>query len=222
VSRRNNIENVLLERRKEKMNTNIQIEDAYPKSIGGWLLLYLIMLLGSAALYVWGTLGGFILFGDMIKNKQGMEYTNQLMRSIRMKGNIIISDDKSMLHIDTIKQFLSRSYWANKRPEERTETSIKNSICYGAYDDGKQVGFARVITDDATMYYLCDVFIDEDYRGMGIGKELVSTITNSERFRNLLGLLGTLDAHELYEQYGFLKEPDRFMRRTPDYMKETI
>jgi GNAT superfamily N-acetyltransferase len=77
----------------------------------------------------------------------------------------------------------------------------------------RQVGFARVVTDYATMYYLCDVFIDEEYRGKGLGKKLVSYITQFEAIRNLNAILGTKDAHELYEQYGFTKDPDRFMRR---------
>lgn len=132
----------------------------------------------------------------------------------------LISDDKSLLQIETIKQLLSNSYWANKRSEVRIEKSIQNSICYGVYvESGKQVGFARIVTDHATMYWLCDVIIDEAYRGQGIGKKLVESLTSSDELKDLLGLLGTKDAHELYEQYEFEVDRERMMRRMPDYIR---
>ncbi|AZK45081.1 GNAT family N-acetyltransferase [Paenibacillus lentus] len=127
----------------------------------------------------------------------------------------LISDDKERLDLDKVKGYLARSYWANQRSEEKIEKSIEESVCFGIYKDKKQVGFARVVTDDATMYWLCDVFIDENYRGLGLGKYLVETITESERFRKLTGLLGTRDAHELYEQFHFVRDRDRLMRRAP-------
>lgn len=128
-----------------------------------------------------------------------------------MYDEFLISDDKSKLKADTILGFLSRSYWANKRPAEITEKSIHNSVCYGIYDGERQVGFARVVTDWATIYYLCDVFIDEEYRGKGLGKKLVEVIT--EEYKEINGLLGTLDGHELYEKYGFKKNTERFMNK---------
>jgi GNAT superfamily N-acetyltransferase len=134
-------------------------------------------------------------------------------------NQFVISDNKELLDVETIKGFLTRSYWANKRPEERTLRSIENSVCYGVYEGAKQVGYARVITDHATMYYLCDVFIDEDYRGMGIGKTLIEALTTSDELKDLTGLLGTRDAHELYKQYDFEAQPELFMRRKPDYIR---
>lgn len=128
-----------------------------------------------------------------------------------MYDEFLISDDKSKLKADTILGFLSRSYWANKRPAEITEKSINNSVCYGIYDGDRQVGFARVVTDWATIYYLCDVFIDEEYRGKGLGKKLVEVIT--EEYKEINGLLGTLDGHDLYEKYGFKRNPERFMNK---------
>ncbi|WP_019635457.1 GNAT family N-acetyltransferase [Paenibacillus fonticola] len=130
-------------------------------------------------------------------------------------NEFLISDHKERLDRHVIKGYLARSYWANRRPVDRIEKSIDNSVCFGIYKGPAQVGFARVVTDDATMYWLCDVFIDEDYRGQGLGKRLVEVITESERFRNLMGLLGTRDAHELYEQFHFMRDHDRFMRRAP-------
>jgi len=131
----------------------------------------------------------------------------------------LISDDESLLNLETIKQFLARSYWANRRTNERIEKSIQNSLCYGVYQDGKQIGFARVVTDHATMYWLCDVYIDENYRGQGLGKKLVENITKSEKLKDLMGILGTKDAHQLYEQCGFEADKERMMRRMPDYVR---
>ena len=131
-------------------------------------------------------------------------------------GRYLISDDPERLDLAVIQGFLARSYWADKRPLDKIERSIKNSVCIGVYEEQKQVGFARLVTDDATMYWLCDVFIDEDYRGQGLGKALVSAITESERFGHLMGLLGTRDAHELYEQYAFRRDGNRFMTRLPN------
>lgn len=93
--------------------------------------------------------------------------------------------------------------------------SIENSHCYGVYHQDKQVGFARVVTDEATVYYLCDVFVIPAYQGQGIGKKLVETITNAEKYEGMTGFLRTLDAHGRYEQYGFKREPENFMRRVP-------
>jgi GNAT superfamily N-acetyltransferase len=131
----------------------------------------------------------------------------------------LISDNKDLLNLTVIKEFLKRSYWANKRSEERIEKSINASVCFGIYKDQIQVGFARIVTDDATMFWLCDVFIDEEHRGQGLGKKLIEAITYSDRFKDLMGLLGTRDAHELYKQYQFNKDSDRFMLRLPDYIR---
>lgn len=132
-------------------------------------------------------------------------------------NDFLISDDKSKIDNNTVIDFLSRSYWANKRPHERTQKAIENSYCVGVFKEDQQVGFARVITDGATFFYLCDVFVTDEYRGMGIGKKLIEFITTSEKFAGMLGLLGTLDAHGLYEKYGFIKESERFMKRPPQY-----
>jgi GNAT superfamily N-acetyltransferase len=137
----------------------------------------------------------------------------------QVENGVCISTDKSRLDMEVIKGFLSRSYWANNRSEAVIQASIDGSLCYGVYDGDKQIGFARVITDFATTYYVCDVFISEDYRGKGIGKTLIETITTSDELRNIQGILTTKDAHTLYEQYGFDRIPDRFMRRLPDYLR---
>lgn len=123
----------------------------------------------------------------------------------------IISDDKSLLNIEIICDFLRNSYWAKNRSVVQIIKSIENSDCFGMYDGKTQIGFARIITDGATMYYLCDVFIDENYRSNGLGKEFVDTIVNLEKYQGLTGLLGTKDAHKLYEKYGFVRNTETYM-----------
>ena len=130
--------------------------------------------------------------------------------------NFIISTDKSKLNIHYIHQFLSNeSYWAAGIPYAIVEKSIENSLCFGIYDGEKQIGFARIITDEATFGYLADVFVDSAYRRRGLGKWLMKIISDLP-FRRLLRnfMLGTKDAHKLYEQFGFtpLKAPERFMQ----------
>ena len=133
--------------------------------------------------------------------------------------NFIISDDKTRIDVLTVIEFLASSYWADKRSAETIIQSIQNSICYGVYDGEKMIGYARIVTDGSTMYYLCDVFILEEYRKQGISKMLIEIITNAPEFEWMTGILGTRDAHGLYEQFGFQKEQDKFMKRPPQARK---
>ena len=112
---------------------------------------------------------------------------------------------------------LKTTYWAGGRSIETIERSMRNSACYGVWldDEQKLVGFARVISDHATTYYLCDVVIDAAYRGRGLGKALVSHILSLPEYANLRGLLLTKDAHGLYEQFGFETVNGRAMLRSP-------
>jgi len=119
-------------------------------------------------------------------------------------GGYVLSDDKSLLQFDRICELLSTTYWAKSRPKDIIAKSIEHSLCFGVYLDGVQVGFARCITDYATTYYLCDVVIDEAHRGLGLGKALVKHITEHESLTGAMGVLGTRDAHGLYEKYGFI------------------
>lgn len=127
--------------------------------------------------------------------------------------HIFISDNKELLQLDRIAFFLGQSYWASGRSLDIIRASIDNSICYGVYEDNMQVGFGRVVTDNATMFYVCDVFIDERYRGQGLGKRLMETIFLDDRLQGLHGILVTQDAHGLYERYGFVLDKERTLRR---------
>ncbi len=129
------------------------------------------------------------------------------------------STDKSKLDAKYIHRYLSEdSYWAKGIPLEIVKKSIQGSFCFGIYFHDQQVGFARVITDQATFAYLADVFIDHAHRGKGLSKELMIFILSNESFQDLRRwMLGTLDAHGLYRQFGFnaLLEPARFMEMKP-------
>jgi GNAT superfamily N-acetyltransferase len=139
----------------------------------------------------------------------------------KKSGEYEIDTDKERLQTDAIHKFFSEdSYWAKTRTLERTLTAIENSICFGLYHGDKQIGFARVVSDQATFAYIGDVYVIEEYRGRGLSKWLMETIV---AFPDLQGLrrwvLATRDAHGLYEQYGFgpLVHPERWMELTaPD------
>lgn len=119
-------------------------------------------------------------------------------------SDLEISTDRNRLDVDMIYGFLSESYWATNRPRASVQTSIDNSLCFGAYLDGKQVGFARVITDYAVFGYVADVFVHEPHRGKGIARQLLKAITDHPDIQGLrLVMLATRDAHGLYEQFGF-------------------
>ena len=105
------------------------------------------------------------------------------------------------------------TYWADKRSREQIERSMRNSSCYGMYLDSedKLVGFARVISDYATTYYLCDVIVDTAYRHMGLGTALVSHIESLPVYAGLRGILITRDAHDLYRKFGYEVLNERVM-----------
>ncbi len=127
----------------------------------------------------------------------------------------IINTDKSMVSVDRVKEFLSDSYWASDRSKELIEKTILNSFCYGVYHEKQLVGFARVVSDYSTMLWICDVYIDKNHRGKGIGKKLIACILETPDFKNIRGFLVTRDAHELYEKFGFERVESRLMTRTP-------
>ncbi len=125
----------------------------------------------------------------------------------------IISDDKSKIQLDNVCKLLGKTYWADRRPKDVIEKSISNSLCFGVYFEDCQIGFARCVTDFSTVYWLADVIIDDNYRKLGLGKALVEFIVNNEQLIGCFGILGTQDAHGLYEKYGFGLVTDRFMRK---------
>lgn len=132
-----------------------------------------------------------------------------------LKKGFLISTDKTLLDINMVHHFLGQvSYWGKGISMQTVQTSIDNSLCFGVYHQQKQVGFARVITDQATFAYVCDVFILPENRKSGLSKWLLQTIRNDPKLQNLRRwVLATADAHGLYEQFGFskIKNPERWL-----------
>ncbi len=128
-----------------------------------------------------------------------------------------VSTDQSRLDIPMIYRFLSeQSSWAVGIARPVVERAIENSLCFGAYLDGRQVGFARVITDFATYAHLVDVFVVPEYRGHGDGKQLVAAVLRHPSLQRLRRFtLATTDAHSLYERFGFTtpRQPESLMER---------
>ena len=130
------------------------------------------------------------------------------------QGRFVISTDRDRLDLDIVHGFLTESYWAKGIPREVVVRSIENSLCFGVYGDGKQVGFARVISDYATYAYIGDVFVLESYCGHGLGKWLMECIMRHPWLQGLRRWsLATSDAHGLYTKFGFtpLKTPEKHM-----------
>ncbi len=135
-----------------------------------------------------------------------------------------ISTRREQLDVSLIHKFLSEStYWASGRPLEVVRRSIEHSLPFGIYCDGKQVGFARVVTDYGTFAWIADVFVLPEHRGKGLSKWLMEVIVSHpdlQGFRRWV--LATKDAHELYARYGFrsLLKPERWMERQGDSVVE--
>ncbi len=132
-----------------------------------------------------------------------------------MEYKIIDGADK--MNTEDVLRLLRMTYWADKRPREQVEKAMQNSSCYGVYldDEKKLVGFARVVSDYATMFYLCDVIIDTEYRHKGLGTALVSYIESLPQYSTLRKFLITRDAHALYRKFGYETVDGRVMVKAP-------
>jgi GNAT superfamily N-acetyltransferase len=132
-----------------------------------------------------------------------------------LEKGYIISTDKTLIDFDAVYHYLSEdSYWAKGITAERLKKAIEGSMCFGIYKDNKQAGFTRVVTDNATFAYICDVFILDGHKRLGLSKWLMQTIKEHPELQGLRRWsLATADAHKLYEQFGFtsLSKPDSWM-----------
>ena len=132
------------------------------------------------------------------------------------RDGFTISTDPARLDRDAIYAFLSTSYWARGIPRDVMERSIAHALPFGIYEGERQVGFARVVTDRATVGYLGDVFVLEPWRGRGLSQWLVQCVLEHPELQGFRRwFLLTRDAHGLYEKYGFtpLAAPDRWMEK---------
>jgi GNAT superfamily N-acetyltransferase len=131
------------------------------------------------------------------------------------RDEFVISTDPARLDLDVIHEFLTNCYWAKGIPRDVVARSIEHALCFGIYDGSRaQVGFARVISDFATIAYLGDVFVLESHRGRGLSKWMMECIMQHPALQGLRRwILLTSDAHRLYAQFGFtaLKSADRYM-----------
>ena len=130
------------------------------------------------------------------------------------RDRFTVTTDRSRLDRNVIVHFLSSSYWAESIPRSIVDKSIDNSLCFGLLEETRQVGFARVVTDSATFAFLADVFVLPEHRGAGLGKWLIECVKSHPELQGLRRwLLGTRDAHGLYQQFGFtpLRRPEIFM-----------
>ncbi|MBC6700518.1 GNAT family N-acetyltransferase [Hymenobacter puniceus] len=150
------------------------------------------------------------------------------MPSLIHPSGFTISTDPARLDLVGIHAYLSlESYWAKGIPIETVKQAIANSLPFGLYSpEGQLAGFARVVTDYATFAWLCDVFVLPAYQGKGLSKWLMEVVWAHPQLQNLRRrMLATLDAHGLYEQFGFapLAVPERFMeiRKHNPYGAET-
>ena len=145
------------------------------------------------------------------------------------RGEFVVSTDRERLSLDVVHSFLTNCYWAKGISREVVARSIEHSLCFGIYDESgdvipclakdarhgaPQVGFARVVSDFATVAYLGDVFVVESRRGRGLSKWLMKCVVGHPALQNLRRwILLTRDAHGLYSRFGFTKvaAPERYM-----------
>lgn len=132
-----------------------------------------------------------------------------------LKKGYEISLDKAKLDFDAIYGYLNTTYWAKGMPVEKLRIALENSMCFGLYHHSAQVGLARIITDKATFAYLCDVYVMDTHRGIGLSKWMMQTILAHPELQGLRRWsLATADAQGLYKQFGFtpINNPENWMQ----------
>jgi GNAT superfamily N-acetyltransferase len=132
-----------------------------------------------------------------------------------VQPGIELSDDVARIDVDAVHRFLSEeSYWAKGRDRDSVARLIAEATrVVGAYDGGRQIGFARVVSDRVTIAWVADVYVLGAYRGTGLGEALMRALIDESGFSDIRWMLGTLDAHTFYERLGFGPPSDRIMER---------
>jgi GNAT superfamily N-acetyltransferase len=134
----------------------------------------------------------------------------------QLEGGYELDDDPGRVDVDAVHAFLTQSYWAEGRPRETVERLVQEAQrVVGLYHDGRQVGFCRAVSDDASLTYLADVYVLPEHRGRGLGVELVREMIDNGPYAARRWLLHTRDAHELYRRFGFGAPGERLMERPP-------
>jgi GNAT superfamily N-acetyltransferase len=132
-----------------------------------------------------------------------------------LAGGFEVDDNGDRVDVEAVHDFISNhSYWAPGRPRDEQERLVREaSRVIGLYHDGRQVGFARAVSDGASVTYLADVYVLPEYRGRGLGAELVREMIENGPYADKRWILHTADAHKLYEKFGFGPPSDRVMER---------
>jgi GNAT superfamily N-acetyltransferase len=132
-----------------------------------------------------------------------------------LAGGFELDDDRDRIDLDAVHDFVANhSYWAPGRPRDEQERLVREAQrVVGLYHDGRQIGFARAVSDGASITYLADVYVLPEYRGRGLGVELVREMVENGPYADKRWLLHTADAHALYEKFGFGAPSDRVMER---------
>ena len=127
-----------------------------------------------------------------------------------------LDDDRDRVDVDAVHRFLTEeAYWVRGRSRETIERLVRESTrVIAAYDGDALIGFCRVMSDASSMAWLGDVFVVPDYRGRGVGVELVREAVEHPDHRDLMWYLGTRDAHGLYAKFGFEPANERTMVRS--------
>lgn len=126
-----------------------------------------------------------------------------------------LDDDPGRIDVDAVYDFLSNhAYWAKGRPRELVERLIRDAQrVVGLFHNGRQVGFTRTFSDGASVTYLADVYVLPEYRGRGLGVELVRETVDAGPYKDTRWLLHTRDAQPLYEKFGFTRPGERLLER---------
>lgn len=131
------------------------------------------------------------------------------------KDKFWITTDPNQLDQKAVEGFLQDTFWAKRRPQAVTERALANSFCFSLFAEEMQIGFARVVTDYATFAYLCDVYLEEEYRGQGLGSWLLQCIVEHPQLQNLSWCLLTGTNHDFYQRFGFhpLRKPQHYLEK---------
>ena len=137
------------------------------------------------------------------------------------KDGFCITDDTGRVDVLAVHAFLStQAYWCLNIPFERVKKAVENSLNFSLFDEGgRQIGYARIISDRSTIAYLGDVYVLPEWRGHGLSKWLIETVMQHPELQGLRRwILLTQDAHGLYRQYGWkdVVRPERWMEVTPE------
>lgn len=119
------------------------------------------------------------------------------------RNGYTLTDERERMDTAAIQGLLSRSYWAQDRTAAAVAETVANSLCFGLFYKGPQIGLGRFVTDKASFSWFCDFIVAEEHRGKGLGQWMLELMLNHPDIRRTKVVLGTRDAHTLYEKFGF-------------------